>query len=213
MSETQATAQTSIAPHETAPPAEPAATPGSTAASVAPSPAPFAVTSRTVVFAAVGAALYGALGTLSFIIPGTLISIRPAIAIIPFVGLRFGPIAGLFTGFVGNALVDQLLGYGFLTYWNWSLANGLVGLLAGLAGWLWKRSSSTGVATARAGIIGAVVVAVGLLFTFTDLALGTTLPVAWSNYGLAVAASGLASLILVPVLDRLYEPIATRTGR
>lgn len=173
----------------------------------------WSVSSRTVVFGAIGAALYGALGPLSFVIPGTLISIRPAIAILPFIGLRFGPIAGLFTGFVGNAIVDQIMGYGFLTYWNWSLANGLVGFVAGLLAWLWKRPTVAGPAALRAGLIGAVAVVIGLLFTFTDLFLGTTFPVAASNYGLAILTSGLASLILVPILDRLYEPLSKRTGR
>ena len=44
-----------------------------------------------------------------------------------------GPIVGFFTGFVGNAIGDQISGWGVLTSWNWSLANGLVGLIAGLA--------------------------------------------------------------------------------
>src|SRR5438445_6842374 len=92
------------------------------------------VSSRTIVYAAIGAALYGVLGLFDFLLPGTgNVSIRPAFAIVAFFGYAFGPIVGLFTGLVGNALGDQLHGYGFTTYWNWSLANGLVGLLAGLA--------------------------------------------------------------------------------
>ena len=64
---------------------------------------PWTVTSRTIVFGAVGAALYGALGVFSVIFPGTAnVAIRPALAIIPFVGIRFGPIAGFFTGVVGK---------------------------------------------------------------------------------------------------------------
>jgi len=69
---------------------------------------PWTVTSRTIVFGAVGAALYGALGVFSVIFPGTAnVAIRPALAIIPFVGIRFGPIAGFFTGFEIGALGEN----------------------------------------------------------------------------------------------------------
>ena len=82
-------------------------------------------------------------------------SVRPAIAIIPFVGLRLragSPV--FFTGAVGNAIVDQIMGYGFLTSWNWSIANGLVGLLAGLAP-LYFASMAAKNRTNRA-IVGAI---------------------------------------------------------
>ena len=60
------------------------------------------------------------------------VSIRPAYALVPFFGIAFGPIVGFFTGLVGNALLDQINGYGAFTAWNWSIANGLAGLVAGL---------------------------------------------------------------------------------
>jgi uncharacterized membrane protein len=73
------------------------------------------VTSRTIVYAAIGAALYGVLSLFSFLLPGTTnVSIRPAFALVPFFGYAFGPIVGLFVGFVGNCIGDQLAGYGFL---------------------------------------------------------------------------------------------------
>jgi energy-coupling factor transport system substrate-specific component len=174
---------------------------------------PWSVSSRTIVFGAVGAALYGALGALSFVIPGTLISIRPAIAIIPFVGLRFGPVAGFFTGAVGNAIVDQIMGYGFLTYWNWSIANGLVGLVAGLIGYYAREPKKIGGQVFWAAAIALVAVIIGLLFTFTDLFLGTTAEVAGVNYGLAIVATGIAGLVLVPVLDRVWKPLQNLAGR
>ena len=91
------------------------------------------VTSRTIVYAAIGAALYGILLVAQLPIPGSTVSVRPAFALVPFFGYAFGPIVGFFTGFVGNAIGDQISGWGCLTSWNWSLANGLVGLIAGLA--------------------------------------------------------------------------------
>src|SRR3954449_13231239 len=90
------------------------------------------VTSRTIVYAAIGAALYGILLVAQIPIPGSTVAVRPAFALVPFFGYAFGPVVGLFTGLVGNAILDQLTGYGAFTAWNWSIANGLVGLLAGV---------------------------------------------------------------------------------
>jgi uncharacterized membrane protein len=176
---------------------------------------PWAITSRTIVFGAVGAALYGVLGVFSFIIPGTAnVAIRPALAIIPFAGLRFGPIAGFFTGAVGNAIVDQIQGFGFLTYWNWSLANGLVGLLAGLIGHFYPEPEVRSRQLLRVILVAVVAVVVGLGFTFTDIFLGNT-PWYWftAAYLPAVLNTAAVSVILVPVLDRAWHPLAQRAGR
>ena len=92
------------------------------------------VTSRVVVYAAIGAVLYGLLLVIQLPLPGTKdVSLRPAFGLVPFFGYAFGPIVGFFTGTVGNAIGDQISGWGALTSWNWSLANGFVGLIAGLA--------------------------------------------------------------------------------
>ena len=81
------------------------------------------VTTRVIVYAAIGAALYGVAAIFSFLIPGTAnVSVRPAFALVTFFGFAFGPIVGFFTGFVGNAIADQISGWGLLTSWNWSLA-------------------------------------------------------------------------------------------
>ena len=77
------------------------------------------VSSRTIVYAAIGAALYAVLGLFNFTLPGTQnVSIRPAYALVPFFGYAFGPIVGFFTGFVGNVAIDQITGYGAFTAWN-----------------------------------------------------------------------------------------------
>ena len=92
------------------------------------------VTSRVVVYAAIGAVLYGLLLVIQVPLPGTKnVSLRPAFGLVAFFGYAFGPIVGFFTGTVGNAIGDQISGWGALTSWNWSLANGFVGLIAGLA--------------------------------------------------------------------------------
>src|SRR4029450_3374408 len=85
------------------------------------------VNSRTIVYAAIGAALYGILLVAQVPVPGTTVSVRPAFALVPFFGYAFGPVVGFFTGLVGNAIGDQLSGWGGLACWNWSIGHGLVG--------------------------------------------------------------------------------------
>jgi energy-coupling factor transport system substrate-specific component len=88
---------------------------------------------REVVFAAIGAALYGVLSALTNFaqIAGSgNVSFRPAVAIVFFFGLAFGPIVGFITGTLGNVIGDLLSGYGFWPWWD--LGNGVMGLVAGL---------------------------------------------------------------------------------
>jgi energy-coupling factor transport system substrate-specific component len=52
------------------------------------------VSSRTIVYSAIGAALYGILLVAQIPIPGSTVSVRPAFALVPFFGYAFGPIVG-----------------------------------------------------------------------------------------------------------------------
>ena len=176
------------------------------------------VTSRTIVYAAIGAALYGVLSLFSFLLPGTTnVSIRPAFALVPFFGFSFGPLVGLFVGFVGNAIGDQINGYGFLTYWNWSLANGLVGFVAGLAP-LYLSSMMNGpisrraIAGAIAGVVGSVV---GFLFVFSDIWVGGQSfdSLLTTGYIPIVISDIIVSIILIPVLVYAWEPVKAQLGR
>lgn len=176
------------------------------------------IDSRVIVYAAIGAALYGVLGLFSFLLPGTTnVTIRPAFAIVAFFGYGFGPIVGLFTGFVGNAIVDQLSGYGFLTYWNWSLANGLAGLVAGLAS-MYLGGMMTGAISRRAlagAIAGAVGTVIGFLFVFSDIVVGGSdfNTVLTTAYIPVAVADVITCAILVPVLVYAWEPLKERMGR
>ena len=90
---------------------------------------------RQVVWMAIGAALYAIFSWLFngtvFLVPSiSQVSLRPAIAIPMFFGYAFGPWVGFFSGAVGNMFGDALTGFGLSP--QWSIANGLVGLIAGL---------------------------------------------------------------------------------
>jgi uncharacterized membrane protein len=93
------------------------------------------VGTREVVFMAIGAALYA---VFSFLFNGTVfavpsvsqVALRPAICIPMFFGYAFGPVVGFFTGAVGNMFGDALTGFGLSP--QWSVGNGLVGMIAGL---------------------------------------------------------------------------------
>ena len=169
----------------------------------------WSVDSRTIVYAAIGAALYGVLAVFSIVIPGSNnVSVRPAFAIVPFFGYAFGPVVGLFTGLVGNAIADQISGYGLVTAWNWSIANGLVGLLAGIFA-MGSLSRMGGNKIVSSAIIAALSVAIGMLFVFTDIwVFGNDFNTALTGSYLGVLVPDLiASVILVPILALAWEPL------
>jgi uncharacterized membrane protein len=94
------------------------------------------VGTRQVVWMAIGAALYAVFSWLFngtvFVVPSlSQVSLRPAIAIPMFFGYAFGPVVGFFTGAVGNMFGDALTGFGLSP--QWSIGNGLVGFIAGMA--------------------------------------------------------------------------------
>ncbi|HNS36753.1 MAG TPA: ECF transporter S component [Anaerolineaceae bacterium] len=93
------------------------------------------VGTREVVYMAIGAALYALLSYFFngsvFIVPSvSQVALRPAISIPMFFGFAFGPVVGFFTGAVGNMFGDALTGFGLSP--QWSVGNGLVGMIAGL---------------------------------------------------------------------------------
>jgi uncharacterized membrane protein len=94
------------------------------------------VGTRQVVWMAIGAALYAVFSWLFngtvFVVPSlSQVALRPAIAIPMFFGYAFGPVVGFFSGAVGNIFGDALTGFGLSP--QWSIGNGLVGFIAGMA--------------------------------------------------------------------------------
>jgi energy-coupling factor transport system substrate-specific component len=175
------------------------------------------VSSRTIVYAAIGAALYGILLVAQIPIPGSTVSIRPAFALVPFFGYAFGPVVGFFVGLVGNAIGDQISGWGALTSWNWSIANGLVGLIAGLAPLYLARWVNGNIRDRAIGgaVAGAIAVVIGFLFTFTDVIIqaGNTVAASWSLYLTVIVTDLIATIILVPILVYAWEPVKAQLGR
>ncbi|HEY8169943.1 MAG TPA: ECF transporter S component [Candidatus Limnocylindria bacterium] len=173
------------------------------------------VTTRVIVYAAIGAALYGVAAVFSVLIPGTAnVSVRPAFALVTFFGFAFGPIVGFFTGLVGNMIADQISGWGLLTSWNWSVANGLVGLLAGVFGVTLARAIPNRLVLSA--VAAALAIVIGFLFVFTDIWLGTAddLSVAFTaNYLPVIASNLIAGVILTPILVAAWDPIRQSMGR
>ena len=121
------------------------------------------VGTRQVVYMAIGAALYA---VFSYLFNGTVfavpsvsqVALRPAIAIPMFFGYAFGPTVGFFTGAVGNMFGDALTGFGLSP--QWTVANGLVGMIAGMA--LLFADKKKGMNTVL--IISAVLAAIAAIF-------------------------------------------------
>jgi len=86
------------------------------------------------------------------------VALRPAIAIPMFFGYTFGPAVGFFTGAVGNMFGDALTGFGLSP--QWSVANGLVGMIAGMA--LLFPDKKKGINTVL--IVSAVLAVIGAIF-------------------------------------------------
>ena len=94
------------------------------------------VGTREVVYMAIGAALYA---VFSYLFNGTVfavpsvsqVALRPAISIPMFFGYAFGPVVGFFSGAVGNMFGDALTGFGLSP--QWSVGNGLIGMVSGMA--------------------------------------------------------------------------------
>ena len=184
-----------------------------------PAPSPWSVTTRTVVYAAIGAALYAAAGYFSFFaqIPGTEgVYLRPAYGILTFFGFAFGPIVGFFTGLVGNGVADLLTGNGFAS-WHWSLANGLAGLVTGLCAVAFARGMvSTGIRAALSVVAALIGTAVGFLFIWIELIIQPELgaqTILWSEYIPAVVSNCLFAAILTPILVLAWQPFSERLGR
>lgn len=171
---------------------------------------------KEVVYAAIGAALYGVLSWASnaLALPAAgNIALRPAVAIPMFFGVAFGPVVGFIAGAVGNVLGDFMSGWGF--WWHWDLGNGLMGLIPGLmvASVVSFKDRGTIIKAVIYSVIGA---AVGILVpSLLEIPLsGIDMATAIGGYWLPAALSNaINGAILVPILMIAYDAVASRSGR
>lgn len=87
----------------------------------------------TIVAIGIGAALFFVLARFVAIpspVPNTNISLQ--YALLGFMAVLFGPVAGLAIGFIGHMLTDMSFGWGI--WWSWVIASGVAGFLFGFAG-------------------------------------------------------------------------------
>ena len=171
---------------------------------------------RQVVYGAIGAALYGVLSWASNFVPlpaAGNVTFRPAVAVLIFFGTAYGPWVGFLAGFIGNTLGDAISGWGF--FWNWSIGNGLMGLVAGLVSAQIKDFRAQG-DIIKAVIYGVVGVAVGMLFFFlTEMFVGgIDINTALVGYFVpAFIGNAVVVAVLLPVLMIAFAAVASRRGR
>jgi energy-coupling factor transport system substrate-specific component len=171
---------------------------------------------REVVYAAIGAALYGVFSWVTNFIglpAAGNISLRPAVAIPMFFGVAFGPIVGFISGFLGNVIGDLLSGYGF--WWSWDLGNGLMGLIPGLMA-MGIESYKDTATLIKAEVLVVIGAAVGMLVpSLLEVPLsGIDLQTAIVGYWLPAALSNtINGLVLVPILMVAYDAVVSRSGR
>jgi energy-coupling factor transport system substrate-specific component len=171
---------------------------------------------RQVVYGAIGAALYGVFSwaTNAFPLPAAgNVTFRPAVAVLIFFGAAYGPWVGLLAGLIGNTLGDALTGWGL--YWNWSVGNGLMGLIAGLAMPVIKDFRARGdiIKAIGWGVLG---IAVGMLFaSLTEMFVGgidfSTALVGY--FTPAVIGNLVVTVILLPILMIAFGAVAAQRGR
>lgn len=180
----------------------------------------WSITTRVIVYAAIGAALYAVFNFISFgfVLPGTQeVNIRPHYGLLTFFGFAFGPVVGFLTGFIGNVVGDQLTGWGAFTSWHWSLANGVAGLLAGVLGVSFaSRITSTGSRATWAAVAGVIATVVGFLLVFLGLIVTPELDfntILTTEYIPVIVANSIAAAVVTPILVLAWEPIKEQLGR
>lgn len=176
----------------------------------------YAFGTREVVYAALGAALYGVLSfvTNMLALPAAgNVALRPAVCIPMFFGVAFGPWVGFLSGFLGNIIGDALSGWGFWFWWD--LGNGIMGLIPGFAGFFIRDFRS-----ARSLVIADVLSALGavvgmLLASLSEMWVsGVDLSTAIVGYFVPAGLTNVINgVILVPILMVAYSAIVARTGR
>lgn len=167
---------------------------------------------RQMIYGAIGAVLYGTLSWITNVLTGSVV-FRPAVAVLIFLGVAYGPWAGLLAGFAGDTFANLVSGYGFI--WNWSLGNALMGMIAGLAMTRLKdfRAFADILKAVGWGVLG--IVAGLLFFAFTEMLFsGIDLRTAFLDYFRpAFLGSFGVTVVLLPILMIVFGIIRARRSR
>ena len=173
---------------------------------------------REVVYAAIGAALYGVFSWVTNFIglpAAGNVALRPAVAIPMFFGVAFGPIVGFLSGAVGNILGDFLSGWGF--WWYWDLGNGIMGMIPGFILLFGEITSFKDRGTIiKAEILVVIGAIVGMLVpSLLEIPLsGIDFATAIGGYWFPAALTDIINgVILVPILMVAYDAVVARSGR
>jgi len=171
---------------------------------------------REVVYAAIGAALYGVFSFVTNFIglpAAGSIALRPAVAIPLFFGVAFGPVVGFLAGAIGNVIGDFLSGWGF--WWAWDLGNGIMGMLPGLiAVGITSFKAKDSIIKAEIGVVVGVLFGMLVPSLLEIMLSGIDISTAIVGYWLPAALTNLINgLILVPILMVAYDAVVARSGR
>jgi energy-coupling factor transport system substrate-specific component len=169
---------------------------------------------RKLLYVAAGSAVYAAANVLTehLSFPGVQV-VRPGIAVPVFCGVLFGPIVGFLVGFLGNSGSD-LLTFGF--YWNWSLGDGLVGLVAGATPLMVLRVRRKWLTIVAAVVVGAVAIVMGAgLAAMTDVVVAnltpdTAISAEWIPLAIWDLVWGLPLLVIVLSIWAVVRPHVAR---
>jgi len=171
---------------------------------------------REVVFAAIGAALYGVLSWATNVlqIPGAgNVSVRPAVVIPMFFGVVFGPIVGFISGALGNIIGDLLSGGQFWPWWD--LGNGIQGLFPGLIFLTIVNYKDIGsILRTEIMVVLGIIVGMGIASISDIWVSGYDWATVWAGDFLpSFITNVIWGLILTPILMVAYSAIQTRSGR
>lgn len=163
----------------------------------------------------IGAILYGVLSWAfnAFPMPSMdNIVFRPAVVVLIFFGVAYGPWIGLFVGLVGGAIGGGLAGWDF--YWNWILGAGLIGFVAGMA-WSARANFRSRRSVMRAVCWGGLGTVLGTLFSsLTEIfVVGIHVYTALTGYFVPVViADTMMIVVLLPILMLVFADIVSRKG-
>ena len=171
-------------------------------------------TQRTLTAAVVGTALYAVFNLVAFEIqiPYTQdVGVRPHYGLLTFFGFAFGPVVGFVVGFLGNSLGDWMTTGAPFGSWHWSVANGLVGAVAGLiGGWTAWRLMPQRRQAVTAAVVSVIATVVGFLFIWIELVIQPELGanfILTREYLPVILGNGIAALIVTPILTIAWAPL------